>query len=247
MNIWKLTFGKSLPSVLLAVVVSTVLALLANATRQVLAADSTGEAGPITIASLLDDMTNLADMPEFPSPSYTCRQFSSYNRESKSPTEPGWFANQDRARFLRVEDNNGGREYVMMDAEGPGAIVRIWSANPTGTLRVYIDGADRPALETPLEDLLGGTYPGLPSPIAGVRAKGWNLYFPIPYAKHCTVTVTNNDESNGLFYHINYRTYQAGTKVVSFRNEQIAALEPELKALAAARHARRQRSANPSG
>ena len=28
----------------------------------------------------------------------------------------------------------------MMKAEGPGALVRIWSANPVGTLRIYVDG-----------------------------------------------------------------------------------------------------------
>ena len=43
----------------------------------------------------------------------------------------------------------------MMDAAGPGAIVRIWSANPAGTLRIYLDDAKKPTVETTMSDLLG--------------------------------------------------------------------------------------------
>ena len=39
------------------------------------------------------------------------------------------------------------------------------------------------SIEAPMSDLLGGKFPGLPRPIAGEYSKGWNLYFPIPYAK----------------------------------------------------------------
>jgi hypothetical protein len=212
--------------------VSALLALLAAGTGQVLAADSTGQAGGISTASLFDDMTNLAKLPEFPAPAYTCRQYSSYDRASKSPTEPGWFANSDFGQYLRVEDKDGRKEHVMMDAEGPGAIVRIWSANPAGTLRIYIDGEAQPALEAPMKDIVGGKYPGLPVPIAGVRGAGWNLYLPTPYAKSCKVTVTS-DQVEKLYYHVNYRTYPADTKVVSFKSEQLGALNAELKALAA--------------
>ena len=49
----------------------------------------------------------------------------------------------------------------MMEADGPGAIVRFWSANPSGTVRFYFDGASEPGLEVPLADLLGGQKTGL--------------------------------------------------------------------------------------
>jgi len=45
---------------------------------------------------------------------------------------------------------------VMMDAAGPGAVVRVWSANPKGTLWFYLDGQETPTIEAPLGDLLGG-------------------------------------------------------------------------------------------
>ena len=53
----------------------------------------------------------------------------------------------------------GGEEFVMMEAEGPGAIVRFWSANPTGKVRFYIDGAAEPALTVPLVSLDSSTLP----------------------------------------------------------------------------------------
>jgi hypothetical protein len=200
------------------------------------------ETGEISTAALLDDMTNLAKLPEFPAPGYTCKQFSSWDRASKSPTE-NWFANGDCGQYLRVEDRDGRKEHVMMDAEGPGAIVRIWSANPAGTVRIYIDGEAQPALQATMSDLLGGKYPGLPRPIAGEYSKGWNLYLPIPYAKSCKVT----SDKGGFYYHVNYRTYPAGTKVVSFKNEQISALDAELKALAAKLDALGEQNAPPAG
>jgi hypothetical protein len=191
------------------------LCLLAAAFR---AADS----APISTRSLLNDMTDLAGLAEFPSPPYTCRQFSSFDRAAKSPTD-NWFANGDCGQYLRAETRDGRQEFVMMDTDGPGAIVRIWSANPAGTLRLYLDHADVPVIETPMADLLGGKSPGLPRPVAGEYSRGWNLYFPIPYARHCKVT----SDKGGFYYHIGYRTYPAGTAVESFTAETI----PQLKAV----------------
>jgi len=173
-------------------------------------------------------MTDLARLAEFPNPAFTCRQFSSYDRKSKSPTED-WFANHDRGQYLRVEERAGRNEFVMMDAAGPGAIVRIWSANPEGTLRIYLDGAAQPALEAPMPDLLGGRVPGLPQPLAGERSKGWNLYFPIPYARHCKVTSDKGD----FYYHVNYRTYAPGTAVETFSQARLGALAGRIERLVA--------------
>lgn len=198
---------------------SVLSALLAGWALAAWAADP----APVTTRSLLAEMTDLAGLAEFPSPPFTCRQFSSYDRASKSPAE-NWFANGDCGQYLRVETVDGRQEHVMMDAEGPGAIVRVWSANPAGTLRIYLDGAAAPALEAPMADLLGGKYPGLPRPIAGEYSKGWNLYFPIPYARHCKVT----SDKGGFYYHVNYRTYPPGTPVESFTAASLPGLETEI-------------------
>jgi len=179
----------------------------------------------ITFESLLSEMTDLEALARFPRPYYTCRQFSSYDRNSTDPnilTTENWFANADWGKFLRVETRNGRYEYVMMDAQGPGAIVRIWSANPdkAGILRIYLDHGEDPVVEIPLEDMLGGEREPYLSPLAGVRAKGWNCYWPIPYAKHCKVT----SSGAGFYYHVNYRTYKRGNRVRTYSLDQVEPL-----------------------
>ena len=183
----------------------------------------------ITTGRLLDDMTNLAGLAEFPNPAYTCKQFSSYDRKSKTPGNEDWFANGDCGQYLRVEEVNGRKEYVMMDTAGPGTIVRIWSANPAGTLRIYLDDATTPAIEAPMADVLGGKIPGWPRPISGEYSKGWNLYFPIPYARHCKVT----SDAGNFYYHVNYRTYPAGVAVATFRLQELTALAGPIEKLRA--------------
>jgi hypothetical protein len=193
-----------------------------------------GLGGPITAAeismrSLLDDMTNLTAMAEFPNPPYITKQFSSYDRASTTPANPDtWFANNDCGNYLRIEDRDGRKEHVMADMQGPGAIVRIWSPNPGGTLRIYLDGQEKPALEAPMADLLAGKHPQFPRPIAADLSMGWNLYFPLPYAKSCKVTC----DKGGQYYHVNYRTYPAGTAVKTFTLAQVGGAKNEIQELA---------------
>jgi len=205
--------------------------------RDVFATTAAVLAGLATIASaaptintetLLDDLVDLQRLTKLPDPAYTTRQFSSWDRASKSPTD-GWFANADAGHYLRVEEKDGRKEHVMMDAEGPGAIVRIWSANPKGTLRIYIDGNETPVLAGRMDELLGGRFVGLPVPLAGEHSKGWNLYFPIAYARHCKVT----SDEGGFYYHVNYRTYPAGTDVASFAASDLQRLNKKIYAIAA--------------
>src|SRR5690349_20435367 len=94
----------------------------------------------VTSASILSESLNLASLAKRPAPFYTTAQASSYARASKTPGNEAWFANGDAGKFIRVEPVEGRQERVMADLTGPGAVVRIWSANPGGTLRFYFDG-----------------------------------------------------------------------------------------------------------
>ncbi len=181
----------------------------------------------VTTESLLAEMVDLRRLTKLPDPAYTTKQFSSYDRGSKSPSQ-GWFANGDCGKYLRIEERAGRKEHVMMDAAGPGAIVRIWSANPKGTLRIYIDDVQKPVIEAEMAKLLGGEVAGLPKPIAGERSRGWNLYFPIPYARGCKVT----SDEGGFYYHVNYRTYEKGTEVRSFTPEDLTRLADRINDIA---------------
>ncbi|MBQ7029781.1 MAG: hypothetical protein IJN32_06015, partial [Thermoguttaceae bacterium] len=103
-------------------------------------ADAKTNASAVSLATLLDEMVDRDALTRFPN--YTCRQASSYDRAAKSPSE-NWFANADTAQFIRVEKNGDREEAVLMEAEGPGAVVRWWITAPRykTTLRIYIDGA----------------------------------------------------------------------------------------------------------
>ncbi len=175
-------------------------------------------------------MTDHAAVARWPRPEFTCKQASSYDRGTVAPDQPGWFANSDQNQFIRNETHQGRAEKVMLDADGPGCIVRFWlttDQNKKGNLRIYLDGAPEPAVVFPAYDLLGGDLgigPPLAQPHPGYRPDGNggnNFHLPIPYAKHCKVTW--EEASNGArYYQINYRTYAAGTAVQTYTR---AALE----------------------
>lgn len=187
----------------------------------------------ITLDSLLDEMTDLGRLAEFPDPPYTCKQYSSYDQRSTDPgvpTDENWFANGDRGQYLRKEQRDGKDEFVLMDTAGPGAIMNIWSANPAdaGTIFIYLDGRPEPAIAMPLTDLAGGGKEPFIKPIAIELAKGWNSYLPIPYRKHCKVTTSKPD----FYYHIDYRTYPEGTKVETYTAKKAMAAMEKIKAIA---------------
>jgi len=171
----------------------------------------------VSLESLLKEMTNRAAIAEFPDPFYTCKQASSYDRASVAADKPGWFANGDASQFVREEMNGNRKEWVLMDADGPGAIVRWWITAPhyKVTFRIYIDGSATPEIEANIGELIGGGFL-VGAPLSAERARGRNLYLPIPYAKHIKVTVDDMPTQQNLYYQINYRTYEPGTNVESF-------------------------------
>lgn len=171
----------------------------------------------VTLAGLIQDMTDPGTLTRYPDPAYITRQASSYDRASVKPGDPTWFANADAGQFIRHESVDGRMEHVLMDASGPGCIVRIWSPNPAGVLRVYLDGDPKPALIGNTAALLSGQG-GFPSPLAEVTSSGWTLHYPITYQKSAKVTVDDSDKDAGgkMYYQVQYRTYSAGTSVEPF-------------------------------
>ena len=188
-------------------------------------------------------MTDRSVLARWPENAYTCKQFSSYDRSSHNMTDKrAWFGNFDQGQFIRQEENGGRTEYVMMDAEGPGAIVRFWMTfsginRGQGTLRIYIDNEEKPVIEGNVRDILSGQVlcgeplsTSVPDE-APMEERGHNLYLPIPYAKRCKVTIESPDlkitpegkiESKTIVYYaINYRTYTSPVKVISSRTKEL--------------------------
>lgn len=198
--------------------------------------------GKVTVNELLSEMTDRSHLTYFPEPAYRHVQFSSYNRASVSPGQPGWFENFDMSHFLRLEENNGRREFIMLDQEGPGAIVRWWMTfykAQDGIIRIYLDGSDTPEYEgTPAELLSGNAIAPYPFSVSlqkgaplGEEGRDYdhNFYFPIPFAKHCKISyecdlIEKLYELEGVhvpqgfywpdvFYNIGVRIYEEGTRV----------------------------------
>ncbi|PWV56359.1 hypothetical protein C7475_101874 [Chitinophaga sp. S165] len=177
-------------------------------------------------------MTDFDAVTKFPSPSFTLKQASSYDRRSISPEQPGWFANGDFNQFIREEKKDDHNEFVMMDADGPGVIVRFWLTTlaKQGTMRFYFDNEENASLIISDFDLMKAGFdlgPGLLNPHSSYepQGKGGNtLYFPVPYQKHCKITWQFADSANMKtphYYQINYRTYTPGTRVETFATDDL--------------------------
>lgn len=190
--------------------------------------------GEVSLTSLLKDMVDFDAVARWPQPEFTCKQASSYDRAEVSPDKPGWFANNDFSQYIRTEENVGRKECVMMDADGPGCIVRFWlttTKNKSGVLRIYLDDNAAPALIFPAFNLLSGDLnlaaPLLqPHPGYSPTENGGNtLMLPIPYAKHCKITWEETGEGP-RYYQIDYRTYAPGTAVKTFTQKDWASARP---------------------
>ena len=148
-----------------------------------------------------------------PPPGERCVQFSSYDRTSDlgPGAHAAWYANNDRGHYLRIEERSSGKEHVMVDVAGPGCLTRLWSANPTGTLHFDVDGDRVWTVDFAL--LCSGKMPGLPEPLAGMRARGGNIYLPILFGSRLQIFI----------HSIRYRTkfgYLQGIFLLHRRNSR---------------------------
>ena len=191
----------------------------------------------VTFRSLLLEMSDHESVTRFPDPCYRLVQYSSYDRRSIHPDSAGWFANNDYTHFIREEINDGRREFVMLETDGPGAIVRWWmtfgNANALNSyIRVYIDSQDTPLIEGLAPQLVGeGVLAPAPlscsvSPLTEPQRRGYNLYLPIPFSEKCKITVENDSvvisqqrRTPSIYYNINARLYEEGTRMESMNRE----------------------------
>jgi hypothetical protein len=148
---------------------------------------------------------SVGNKPEF--------QASSYDRRSVAFDQPGWFTNRDFSQYIRTDVIEGRKEGVMLDVDGPGAIVRFWltTFKRNGAIRIYFDNKTEPEITIPAYDLmkldlpLGHALLQAHSSYEPKEKGGSTLYLPMPYAKHCKVTFEDKDkDSQPRYYQINY-------------------------------------------
>jgi hypothetical protein len=195
----------------------------------------TAGAQVVTTASLIDELTNLSKLAEFPVPGFSSVQFSSYDRRSVSPDKPGWFSNSDGfggepipgfIKVLKQPDSKGIGEYLICDVEGPGAIVRLWTAQIAGDLMVWLDQEKEPIYNGLAEPFFLHTYEAFlkENPRAewtGSLNQNMAAYYPIPFSKGCRM-VWKGDLKKLHFYHVQMRLYDKGARVKTFTIKDIS-------------------------
>jgi hypothetical protein len=195
-----------------------------------------GAGAAITTGSLFDEMVDMTRLATFPEPAYRMIQFSSYDHRSRLPGGPDWFANSDGfggepvpnfEKVLRAPDANGVGEYLIADIDGPGAIVRLWTAAINGRITMFLDGAEQPVFEGSANDFFHRPYDHFPQ-MKDIQTDRFRQtvyqrdasYAPIPFAEHLRVTWTGKIKEIH-FYQLQVRRYDGDATVTSFRPEDI--------------------------
>ncbi len=169
----------------------------------------------IKYADQVKDLKDLKSLALNPEKGLSSSMWSSYDRRSNYDTETGkyidWHANNDGSGYIRKEGEN----LVIAEMEGPGSIVRIWSAMPEqGHVKIYIDGSDEPIIDLPFIKYFDRSVsPFDYDQLVYEAARGQNNYVPIPYQESCKVVA---EPGWGRYYQINYITYPSATSVESF-------------------------------
>ncbi|WP_428388903.1 glycoside hydrolase family 172 protein [Mucisphaera sp.] len=106
-----------------------------------------------------------------------------------------------------------GNTAEIADIDGPGALQHLWMT-PTGhwrflILRIYWDNQDQPSVECPMGDFFAcgwGSYAQVSSiPVTVNPGSALNCYWPMPFRKHCRITVENvGTQPAYLYYQIDY-------------------------------------------
>ena len=178
------------------------------------------DTGPenITYTDLVHRLTDMKRLSTLPRKGETSKMWSSYDRDSKLDSTTGkyvgWDANIDglRPQYIRKEGDNE----VLAEMDGPGAIVRMWSASPKkGKVKIYIDGKETPIVDESFIDFFTPSIPAFnfDGLVYQTGARGYNNYVPIPYQKSCKIVA---EPGWGQYYQFNYISFPEGTTIEEF-------------------------------
>ena len=102
-------------------------------------------------------------------------------------------------------------EKILFEHPGPGCVYRVWSAQPKGTIKFYLDDGAKSALQCDFKQWLKqGKCDNLPSFHAGRDAE----YLPICFDKN--IRIATRGFNLMAYYQISYQLYDPSVAVKSF-------------------------------
>ena len=190
----------------------------------------------VTTETLFAEMIDMAGLTYFPEPSYKTVQFSSFDHRSTLPGGPDWFANSDGfggepipnfEDVIREPGEDGVGEYLIADVQGPGAIVRLWTAAINGQVKLFLDDLEEPLYDGPAQDFFQKTYDSFPEvenlekELMGKTVYQRDAsYAPIPFAARMRlIWIGNLKEIH--FYQVGVRLYSPDTHIQSFTPQDL--------------------------
>lgn len=190
----------------------------------------------LTTEDLFKEMIDMAGLTYFPEPAYRTVQFSSFDHRSTLPGGPDWFANSDGfggepipnfEDVLKEPGEDGIGEYLIADVQGPGAIVRLWTAAINGKIQLFLDDQIEPMYDGPAFDFFQKTYDLFPE-IENLDRERLERtlyqrdasYAPIPFASRMRLVWTGNLKEIH-FYQVGVRLYPEDSAIQSFSPQDL--------------------------
>ena len=192
--------------------------------------ESTASISPgISWDSLLADASDFSTLARRISPAIKAKMFSSAADTRKvmlAHLAPEIIGDMDYGFFAEVTTNKDGFSATLAEFSGPGVVTWVWSANPVGTLNLYVDKADRPALTMPFTKFLEGRFLPVREPFGTITSLGHNLHFPIVHAKSCKLVldVARLKDLAQLYYQVAWQSLPSDAIVQPF---DVAAIKRE--------------------
>ncbi|MEP0844823.1 MAG: DUF2961 domain-containing protein [Phycisphaerae bacterium] len=137
-----------------------------------------------------------------------------------SSADPNWRDGNGDCRGIEP-----GQTLTIADVQGPGIIRHIWFTIAADdpeygrslSLRMYWDGAEQPAVETPIGDFFtighGRLQPMTSLPVAvSSEGRALNCYWPMPFGRSAKITVTNDSKQyrvGCVYWYVDYEEVDA--------------------------------------
>jgi len=204
---------------------------------------NTMQADLINTGALIREMIDMHRLTTYPDPAFKTIQFSSYDHRSALPGGPDWFANSDGfgnepipnfEETLRKPGKDGSGEYLICDVNGPGAVVRVWTAAIEGLITMVLDDAPQPVFAGSAQNFFSNPYQtiaktneiNIPDLTDAFQQRNAG-YFPIPFEKRCRIVWTGDVEKIH-FYQIQMRLFESDAEVTTFQPADLKNYQKEI-------------------